>query len=361
METKKNNFIERLRLKPKLPKLKKLPKKPLAKQKRNMGTRRSISVPDLTCEPGESSFSESSDFTASGISLGPSDTDSIGSLNTDVQFFTDRLSDRVPETKLRLSPNPALNGPSAPGQTQIVYEEISDLRNPSLASTQNLEDMYAKVDKKGGSSKITFAPIPTPKHVYETAQDLSSIPDLPERRRLLSEDPSAVRGRSDSAAAALPRAHSHWEQMNPYREKMISFEQKPTSSEKGTPPAIRQNAPTGRVTTDTANNLLESGDGNSADSAGDTPSEEKVNMPWTTNADQQKRHCYTKLMPEFSMDEGLLEETQGEEEEDEDEDEEEEEEEEAGEVSIIFIIMYLEDPCWKRIQFPVLTSESLEK
>lgn len=313
MENKKKNLAERFRLKPKFPNLKKPAKKPLAKQGRNLATRRSISVPDLTMVPGEASTEDASLSPAAfGISPGLSDTDSIASSE-----FADKLSD--PEIRTRfLQPdhsNPALNRLSTPPGTLGIYEEMDDF---GLENKTNpvVDELYAKIDKKGKGalSKFPFEPAPTGKKMSNSGQDPIPRPDLPER----SEEVSEKGSRESLAAAALFRAQSMGEQINPYREKQnSSVEPKKTSSEKGTPPTKRQNARIDRLMLDSMGRPLESGDGNSLNSACGTPSEEKANMPWMRDVEEQDRVPSSPLPINEFIDENLLDETPADEEDEE--------------------------------------------
>lgn len=313
MENKKKNLAERFRLKPKFPNLKKPAKKPLAKQGRNLATRRSISVPDLTMVPGEASTEDASLSSAAfGISPGLSDTDSIASSE-----FADKLSD--PEIRTRfLQPdhsNPALNRLSTPPGTLGIYEEMDDF---GLENKTNpvVDELYAKIDKKGKGalSKFPFEPAPTGKKMSNSGQDPIPRPDLPER----SEEVSEKGSRESLAAAALFRAQSMGEQINPYREKQnSSVEPKKTSSEKGTPPTKRQNARIDRLMLDSMGRPLESGDGNSLNSACGTPSEEKANMPWMRDVEEQDRVPSSPLPINEFIDENLLDETPADEEDEE--------------------------------------------
>lgn len=325
MENKKKNLAERFRLKPKFPNLKKPAKKPLAKLGRNLANRRSISVPDLTMVPGEASTEDASLSSAAFvISPGLSDTDSIASSE-----FADKLSDPIPETRTRfLQPdhsNPALYRLSTPPGTMGIYEEMDDF---GLENKTNpvVDELYAKIDKKGKGalSKFPFEPAPTGKKMSNSGQDPIPRPDLPER----SEEVSEKGSRESLAAAALFRAQSMGEQINHYREKQnSSVEPKKTSSEKGTPPTKRQNARIDRLMLDSMGRPSESGDGNSLNSACGTPSEEKANMPWVRDVEEQDREPPSPLPINEFIDENLLDETPA--------DEEDEEE-----VSIIFIIIY---------------------
>lgn len=327
MENKKKNLAERFRLKPWFPNLKKPAKKPLAKQGRNLAHRRSISVPDLTMVPGEASTENASLSSAAfGISPGLSDTDSIGSSE-----FADKLSDPIPEIRTRfLQPdhsNPALYRLSTPPGTLGIYEEMDDF---GLENKTNpvVDELYAKIDKKGKGalSKFPFEPAPTGGKMSNSGQDPIPRPDLPERSEELSEKGP----RESLAAAALFRVQSLGEQINPYREKQnSSVEPKKTSSEKGTPPTKRQNSRIDKLMLDSMGRPLESGDGNSLNSACGTPIEEKANMPWMRDVEEQDREPSSPLPMNEFIDENLPDETPA------------DEEDETEEVSIIFIIIYL--------------------
>ncbi|XP_044049856.1 multiple C2 and transmembrane domain-containing protein 2 isoform X2 [Siniperca chuatsi] len=330
MDVKKKTFLENLRRKAKLVNLKKPGKKALAKQGRKLAHRRSISVPDLRFVPGEAFSTENalmstaSDVNFFGISPGVSDTDSVASCSiTDGPLFTDKLSDSVPETRLKVPTDPtttALNRVSAPVETLTLYEEIDDTINSGSESKVTREGLYAQVDKraKGNVPKFTFDAVPAPRSIFTNALVNSPRPDLIERKSLSGEDTPgedtpADRALSGTIAAALARANSLGDQVNSYAEKKTtSFEQRKSSSEKGTPPTIKENAPADRMSQilDTPGTPLESADGNSLDldSACGTPNEERVNMPWTTDSEEQDREpCTPFLMREFSTEEVLLE------------------------------------------------------
>lgn len=329
MEVKKKTFLENLRQKTKLVNLKRPGKKALAKQGRQLAHRRSISVPDLRFVPGEAFSTEralvstASEGIFFGISPGVSDTDSIASGSIpDGPLFMDKLNDSVPETRLKVPTDhtaAALNRMSAPVERLTLYEEIDDMINSGSEKKVSREGEYAQVDKRAKRhvAKFTFDPVPAPRSIFANALAVSPRPDLVERESLSGEDAPADRAFSDTIVAALARASSLGEQANPYIEKKtISFEHRKSSSEKGTPPAVRGKAPADRMSLmlDTPSTPLESGDGTSLDSACGTPNEERVNMPWTTDLEELDREHFSPLfMKEFSMEEALLEEAASEE------------------------------------------------
>ncbi|XP_039989878.1 multiple C2 and transmembrane domain-containing protein 2 isoform X2 [Xiphias gladius] len=318
MDVKKKTFLENLRLKTRLPNLKKPGKKALAKQGRQLVHRRSISVPDLRLVPGEAFFTKtlvSPDYDAISFEISPhlSDTDSTASGSvTDGPPFTDKLSDSIPETKLRVPTDhagAALNRISAPVETMNLYEETDDVN-------LTREPLYARVDKrvKWNTPKFTFDPIPAPRSVFTNAQVLSPRPDLAERESLSGEDTPAEKMLSGNVASALARANTLGDQANPCIEKRTtSNDQRKTSSEKGTPPTIRETARPDMMplTLDTLGTPFESADGTSLDSACGTLSEDRVNMPWTTDSEELDRDpCSPFLGREFYTEQALLEEAQ---------------------------------------------------
>ncbi|XP_070828090.1 multiple C2 and transmembrane domain-containing protein 2 isoform X2 [Chaetodon trifascialis] len=322
MDVKKKNFLENLRLKTKLVNLKKPRKKALDKQGRQLAHRRSISVPNLSLVPGEAFSTESalvstaSEAIFFGNSPGVSDTDSVASSYiADGPLFTDKLSDSIPETRLRVLTDltaAASNRMSAPVGT-MFYVDSEDMMYSASENKVNLEGLYAQVNKKGHDSvpKFTFDPIPAPRSVFTNV--LSPRPDLVERESLDGEDPLADRVLSGPLSAVLARASSPGDQVNPYSEKRTtSSEQRKPSSEKGTPPAVQKAAADRmHLMLDTVGTPLESADGTSLDSACGTPSEERVNVPWMTDSEELEREpCSPLLMRDFSMDEALLEEVQ---------------------------------------------------
>ncbi|XP_075946007.1 multiple C2 and transmembrane domain-containing protein 2 [Anarhichas minor] len=327
MEVKKKTFLENLRLKTKFVNLKKPGKKAIPKQGRKLAHRRSISVPDLRFIPGESFPSDSylaptpSDAIFFGNSPSRSDTDSVASGSiADEPLYTDKPNDSVPDYRLRFPTgrtNAALNRISAPVGLSS-YEEIDGVLNSrsqnKVAFTQ--EGLYAQVDKrpKEYAPRFRFDPIAAPRSVFPHAS--SPRPDHVKRQSLFGEDAPVDRVCSGAIAASLARASSMGDQVNPYTDKKTtSFEPRKSSSEKGTPPAIRVNA---RAATsqmlDTLCTPAESADGTSLDSAGGSPTEERVNMPWTTDSEEQDRELYSRFFTrEFTAEEALLEQAQAEE------------------------------------------------
>ncbi|XP_073328262.1 multiple C2 and transmembrane domain-containing protein 2 [Pagrus major] len=321
MEVKKKNFLENLRLKTKLPNLKKARNKPLRKQGRGLAHRRSISVPDLRFVPdeahssGHALVSAASDAIFFGSSPGHSDTDSVASNSViDGPLCTDKLTDSVSVTGLRVPTayKPAvLNRVSAPAE--MFYERTGNVINSGLEDKVNLtqEGLYAQVDKKAKANvpKFTFAPVPAPRSISTSALGLLPRPDLVDRESLYGEDSPADRFRSSAVSAALFRASSLGEQMNPYTEKRpTSFEQRKSASEKGTPPSTKK-PPALRL--DTLGTPLESADGTSLDSACGSPTEERVNMPWTTDSEEiERENSSPLLMKQLTMDDALLQEAQ---------------------------------------------------
>ncbi|XP_059192023.1 multiple C2 and transmembrane domain-containing protein 2 [Centropristis striata] len=322
MEVKKKNFFDNFLKKAKIGNPKKLPKKPLAKQGRNLAHRRSISVPDLRFVPGEEFPTEraletsASDAIFFGHSPGQSDTDSIasGSIASGSIEATDSVSEirfKVPTDRTTA----ALYRASAPPGT--LYEETDDMIRNKVNLSQ--ECLYAQVNKraKGNVPKFTYEPIPAPRSVfYNDAR--SPRPDLGEKDSLSGEDIQAERAPSADVAAILARASSMGDQINPYTEKRPpSYEYRKSSSEKGTPPSSRANASadTMSLTLDTLGIPLESADRVSLDSLCGTPNEEHVNMPCITDSEELDREPFSPfLMRDYSLTEALLEEAHPEEE-----------------------------------------------
>ena len=144
---------------------------------------------------------------------------------------------------------------------------------------------------------------------------------------------------SGAVAAVLARASSLGDQMNPYTPKRnTSYEYRKPPSEKGTPPRTRASGPadSSSLIFDTLSTPLESGDGTSLDSGGGSPTEERVNMPWTTDSEELEREVSPFFIRDFTIEEALLEEAQH-----------EEAMEETAEVSFItsvFNYMYTDQP-----------------
>lgn len=317
MDGKKKTFLENLRFKTKLPNLKKPRKKPLNKQDRRLAHRRSISVPNLTLvsdegfsiESGlESTLSEAIFF---GISPRLSDSDSVASgSNIDGPVFTEKFPDSVPETRLKVPSSQVDAGVyrmSAPVGTLFSEETEESFAKSNLVP----EGMYAQVDKKakGNIPKFNFEPIPAPRSVFSNAIAQSPKIDVTERGSLCGEDTPAERVVSDSVAAALTRVSSLSEQISPYTRKKITSEQKRPLSEIGTPPTSKK-VPADRTSLvlDTLVTPMENMDGNSLDSACGTPSEERLNMPWTTDSEDLDRDlCSPVFMRDFTTEENMLE------------------------------------------------------
>ncbi|XP_040894047.1 multiple C2 and transmembrane domain-containing protein 2 isoform X2 [Toxotes jaculatrix] len=317
MDPKKKNFLDNLRIKTKLPNLKKPGKKALAKQGRQLAHRRSISVPDLRL-PGDAfspegiCMSTDSDSISIGISPRLSDTDSLASVSV-IDGPTDKLNDSFQEPTLRVPTDhtaAALNRISSPVPTSTLYEDPDNLISSGSGSKVNVgrDALYAQVDKRGIVPQFTFDPIPSPRSVFTNA--------TPRPVSLSGEDTPAERVLSGTLAAALARANSFGDQMNPYIEKeTTSSEQRKPSFEKGSPPTIRETElpSTKPLTLDTLGAPLEGADGISPDSACGTPSEERVYMPSTTDSEEQDRDPCSPFLKEFCMEEALLEEAQNEE------------------------------------------------
>uniref|UniRef100_A0A8D3CSU7 Multiple C2 domains, transmembrane 2a n=1 Tax=Scophthalmus maximus TaxID=52904 RepID=A0A8D3CSU7_SCOMX len=328
MEVKKKTFFENLRLKTKLPNLKKPGKKALAKKGKKLAYRRSISVPDLRIVPGEVPSTESafvsngSDNNIFGISPRWSDTDSVASGSvTDGPIFTDKLNISLPEITPRIRRDrraAALNRISAPAQILALNEKTDDSVNSGSENkvmfTQ--EPLYAQVNKgsKGRVQNFTFDPVPAPRSIFTNTQTSSPRPERVERERLSGEDAAAETIFSGRLAAALARAQSLGEQASPQIEKRSSsFEHRKPPSENKTPPVIKRAAPPESMFL-TLDSLLESADGTSLDSACGTPNEERVGMPWATDSEELDREPGSPvLMRDFYTEEALLEEDQREE------------------------------------------------
>ncbi|XP_068458844.1 multiple C2 and transmembrane domain-containing protein 2 [Clinocottus analis] len=322
MDIKKKTFLDHFRLKTKFPNRKKAGKKPLAKQGKKLAYRRSISVPDLRFVPGEAFAADSPlvstpyDTSSFGNAAGLSDSESVASGSiADGSLYTDKPFDSVSEVNIKVLTGPvdaALNRMSAPVGSNL-YEEIDGMINVRSEKVNfTPEGMYAQVDKrpKGNAPRFTFDPILAPRSVFT-----NKPPPIPEGQRSSGEDTSGDRVQSGAVEAVLARASSMGDQSNPYTEKSAtSFDYRKTSSEKGTPRAIRVNTPA--ATSLIFDNLctpVESADGTSLDSAGGSFTEEQVNMPWTTDLEELDREpCTPLFMRDFTADETLLEEAQAE-------------------------------------------------
>lgn len=321
MEGKKKTFLENLRQLTKLGNAKKQHKKGEMKQGRMLAHRRSISVPNLTLVPGEAfSLANAPEALCFGLSPGVSDSDFITSFcNTDggQAAETDGQGDSVSETALRVHTfrtDGALNRISAPVGA-LVHDQ--DFKDRLMDSEDKLLPgaLYAKVQKrvKEEVPAFTFDPIPTPRSVFLSTPIFSPKPECEERGRLYSEDTPANRVVMDSISAAQVRANSQGNQVN--LPKRISPCELKQPSEKGTPPVMKK-APTDRLflNLDSLGTPPESADGASLDSACGTPSEERVNLPWTTDSEDLDRDlCSPLFMKDLSGEDALPEQLRAEE------------------------------------------------
>ncbi|XP_029909758.1 multiple C2 and transmembrane domain-containing protein 2 [Myripristis murdjan] len=313
MDPKKKNFLENLRIKTKLPNLKKPGKKTPLKQGRRLAHRRSISVPDLRFVPGEGCtvdsaiLSPASDAIFFNTSPGQSDTDSIasGSISSG-PLFADKLTDVNPETRYNVPTDyPFANRISAPVEAFALYEEMEDVgKMSSSVSKENLteEALYAQVNKranvaKGNIPTFSLTPVPLPRSVMTSTQASAPRPNLSGDR----EDFSTERPLTNQT-----------DPVNVNIEKQTPpVEHRKLPAERGTPPANRENIPSDRwsLPPDIVETLVESADGISLDSACGTPSEERVNMPWTTDSEDLEREPFSPFTSVvFSMEEPQLEE-----------------------------------------------------
>lgn len=328
MDSKTKNFLENLRLKTKLPNLRRPGKKTPGKQGKKLAYRRSISVPDLRLDQSEAFStgnplpSTASDAVFFGTSPSQSDTDSYADgSDTCGPVSADSQTDSAPVTRRRAATdNTAVSfyRMSAPVNTQAIYEEMEDVMDSgSESNVSTAGEIYAQVNKRSNIPRenvpaITFAPVPAPRSAIANTQ-LYARPNLVEREIISAETArtpeEADRAVPGSIAAVLARANSLREHANLRSEKKTTFyDQRQSSSEKGTPPAVRGNAQADRwsLIIDSLGTTGESAEGFSLDSG--TPSEEQVNMPWTTDSEEMEREPLSTVMDEFfSMDEAQLE------------------------------------------------------
>ncbi|MEQ2289593.1 hypothetical protein AMECASPLE_034713, partial [Ameca splendens] len=286
MEGRKK-FLDNFRLKAKVPNIKKPRKKLLAKQPRNLATRRSISVPDLTLTPGEADSAESEVLATPsgaiyfGISPDPSELDSVASSSkNEGPPFADEPTDS-------LSLLSAL-----PAEDAIYMKNLS----PHSKRNVHIEDISAQEDKKPKENvqKFIFEPIKEP--------DINQA----EKDRPFDEEPQTRGKMSDTIAAILDRASSMGNERRPHVEKRtVMFETKMPMFEKLTLQTSRPNSAERLSLQDTQ---FDGTDAVSLYSACGTPSEEQVNMLWaTTREEEDIEQVYSfSLLREMSMDVGLL-------------------------------------------------------
>ncbi|XP_047208581.1 multiple C2 and transmembrane domain-containing protein 2 isoform X2 [Girardinichthys multiradiatus] len=276
MEGRKK-FLENFRLKAKKPR-----KKLLAKQPRNLATRRSISVPDLTFTPGEANSAESEVLATPsgaiyfGISPDPSELDSVASSSkNEGPPFADEPTDS-------LSLLSAL-----PSEDAIYMKNLS----PESKRNVHVEDISAQEDTKPKENvqKFIFKPI--------------KEPDSNQAEK--DEEPQTRRKMSDTIAAILNRASSMGDERRPHVEKRtVMFETKKPTFEKLTLQTSRPNSAE-RLSLQDAQ--FDGTDAESLYSACGTPSEEQVNMLWATTREEEDIEVSPfALLREMSMDEGLL-------------------------------------------------------
>ncbi|XP_077954030.1 multiple C2 and transmembrane domain-containing protein 2-like isoform X2 [Gasterosteus aculeatus] len=315
MDVKKKNFLENFRL-PKLINLKKPRKKDPAKQgrkpARKLAYRRSISVPDLRLVPVDALPSDGTAWPSrsEGVSLGPSagqsDSDSVASGSiADGKLYTDRLNDSFSDSRLKVPSghrDAALNRVSAPVGSHC-YEEIDGMMGPRPQRTET-EDLFAQLDPPKKLQRFVFDPIPAPRSACPKA--MSPRSDIADRRSVSGEDAPGDRVGPGAVAALLARASSMGEQIKPYTEKRgTPFEYKTSSSEKGTPPAIRLNTPSRSVAPEAFGPPAENADGNSWDSDCGSATEERVNLSWNTDS-EGREISWRSAMQDFTSEAALL-------------------------------------------------------
>ncbi|PWA14295.1 hypothetical protein CCH79_00012244, partial [Gambusia affinis] len=296
MEGKKK-FLEHFRLKTKLPNNKKPRKKLLAKQPRNLATRRSISVPDLTLLQGEASSAETDSLGINyGTSPGQSDTESVASGSVgDGPLFAEKLTHSVSDVQYRVHNNlPSSNRLSAPP----AYEDEVFLKTSSPESKRNvhIEDFSLQQQKtpKKNMQKFTFEPIEEPES------------DQAEKESAPEEEPYTRRRMSNAIPGILNRESSLGEEKRPHVEKKtVMFETKKPKLEKLTLQTNRPNSSADRLALEAQFN---NADAFSLYSACVSPSEEQVNMLWPSTWDEEdlEQVSSSSLHREMSMDDSLL-------------------------------------------------------
>ncbi|XP_037834238.1 multiple C2 and transmembrane domain-containing protein 2 isoform X2 [Kryptolebias marmoratus] len=309
MDSKKKNFLENFRLKPKLLNFKKPRKnKPLAKQARNLANRRSVSVPDLTFVPGEAdsplSPLQSSTSDAIFFVAHPdlSDTDSLASSTTfDGPLFARKLSDPVAEVAYRPPPTNSsaaqLNRLSMP--VEGFHEETNNVKHSSSGNKVTfLEEGLVKTANRNGQ-KYSFEP------ASKTGNEDVSKPEPTERENLFGDEPRPARMLSDDINAFLIRANSLGNEKRPNVLKRSPLTEPKRTFEKGPVQTVSQDFSAEMMSL--LDKPFEAADVLTAASAVDTPMEEQVSTPWIFEADEEEleQESSSSLMRDFCMDEGL--------------------------------------------------------
>lgn len=309
MDSKKKNFLDNLRFKPKLLHLKKPRKnKPLAKQGRHLANRRSVSVPDLTLVPGEadSPVSPFQSTACDGIYFraphGLSDTDSVASSSTsDGSFLANKLCEPLTEVTYRV---PQINDSATQANRLSVPvgnidEEINNAKNSSPGNKVTFMEgglhVPGHMDNKNNKRAQRFS---FPEMGYE---DESKS----ERGSLFGDEPSADRRVSDTVSDFLIRANSHGNEKRPHIDKSTMLtEPKKTSAEKGPVQTISENFSAEMMSL--LDNSFETSDALSVSAIG-TSMEEQASTPWLLEVDEEEleQESSSSLMRDFCMDEGL--------------------------------------------------------
>ncbi|XP_027898586.1 multiple C2 and transmembrane domain-containing protein 2 isoform X1 [Xiphophorus couchianus] len=293
----KNKFLENLRLKTKLPKMKKPRKKLIAKLPRNLANRRSMSVPDFTSLQGEASAAETDAVGNNfGTSPGQSDTDSVASGSvSEGPLFAEKLTHSVSDIQYRVHNInlPSSNRLSAPpAYEDEVYLKTSSPENKRNVHIEGFSPQQHKTPKKN-MQKFTFEPIKEPES------------DQAEKENVPEEEPYTRRRMSDAVAVVLNRESSMGEEKGPrVQKKTVMFETKKPKSEKLTLQTSRPSSSTDRL----SDAQFDNADAFSLYSAYVTPTEEQVNMLWPSTWDEEdiEQVSSSSLHREMSMDDGLL-------------------------------------------------------
>ncbi|XP_019720963.1 multiple C2 and transmembrane domain-containing protein 2 isoform X2 [Hippocampus comes] len=277
MEVKKKKLMDNLRMKTKLVNLMKPGKKAAEKQKKKVGVRRSISVPDLSVKPDKgllpkTALPKSSDSTFFGLS----DSDSVasgsvasgsvasGSIPDGSTSFDKHISVRFPA-------DASSNRATSPINSPNLNEGVHNVQTPSAEKRANTP---AESQAKRKGPLFNFDSCPVPRSVFTKAGSPMPNSAMSSEQSWLSEDISADRA---LISEALARANSMGEQANVNaHSKATYFKQDRPPSGKGGPSEQREKT---LAMLDSLGKPLGSGD---CGSEYCWSGEDQLAMPWLT-------------------------------------------------------------------------------